>query len=55
MKNILLVNDDGYDSEGIIVLERLILKLGRVFKFAPKEHMSGKGMSLSLFSPIFLF
>lgn len=53
MKNILLVNDDGYDSEGIIVLERLILKLGRVFKFAPKEHMSGKGMSLSLFSPIY--
>ena len=52
MKNILLVNDDGYDSEGIVVLERLINKCGRVFKFAPKEHMSGKGMSITLFSPI---
>lgn len=52
MKNILLVNDDGYDSEGIIVLEHLIAKLGHVFKAAPKEHMSGKGMSITLFNPI---
>lgn len=52
MKNILLVNDDGFDSEGIIVLEHLIAKLGHVFKAAPKEHMSGKGMSITLFSSI---
>ena len=43
---ILLVNDDGYGSEGIVLLEKLLKKYGEVFVSAPKEHQSGKGCSL---------
>jgi 5'-nucleotidase len=42
----LLVNDDGYGSEGITLLENKLKKYGEVYVVAPKEHQSGKSSSL---------
>ncbi len=44
--NFLLVNDDGYGSEGITLLEEKLKKYGDVYVVAPKEHQSGKSSSL---------
>lgn len=46
--NILLTNDDGYDSEGIKILERILTNYGEVFIYAPKEAMSAKSTSITL-------
>lgn len=50
--NILLVNDDGYRSEALIYLKSVLEKYGRVYVIAPKEHMSGKSIALTIFEPI---
>lgn len=42
----LLVNDDGFGSEGITIVEEILKEYGEVFVVAPKEHQSGKGCSL---------
>ena len=41
----LLVNDDGYGAQGIVLVERLLQKYGEVFVVAPKHHQSGKGQA----------
>lgn len=46
--NILLVNDDGYDAEGIRLLFRLLSKYGNVTIIAPKEPMSAKSVSINI-------
>ena len=46
--NILLTNDDGYNSEGILLLKEKLLKHGRVVIVAPSKHMSAKSASLTL-------
>ena len=48
--NILLVNDDGYNAIGIKVLEEKLKSYGDVYVVAPYEHMSGKSVSLTIFS-----
>lgn len=46
--NILLTNDDGYNSEGILLLKKKLAKYGKVVLFAPYRHMSAKSVSLTL-------
>lgn len=48
MKNILLVNDDGYSAEGIQRLKKQLLGYGNVYIVAPKNVMSAKGTSITI-------
>ena len=50
--NILLTNDDGYDSYGIRLLFEKIKKYGRVVIVAPEGAMSAKSVSLTLGRPV---
>ena len=49
---ILLTNDDGYLSEGIVALERALADLGDVYVVAPEWEMSGASHSLTLNRPL---
>ncbi len=46
--NILVTNDDGYDSKGIHVLKDKLKKHGRVIIVAPKRSMSAKSVSITI-------
>lgn len=46
--NILLTNDDGYNSKGILLLKEKLSKYGQVVVIAPLEHMSAKSVSITL-------
>ncbi len=46
--NILLTNDDGYNSEGILLLKDKLKKYGIVVIVAPLKHMSAKSVSITL-------
>ena len=50
--NILLTNDDGYDSKGIRTLFRLLEKYGTVVIVAPDSPRSANSAALTLGSPI---
>ena len=50
--NILLTNDDGYDSYGIKVLKELLEKYGTVVIVAPDSPRSGGSAALTLHVPI---
>src|SRR3954467_1712742 len=52
MTRILLTNDDGIHSEGLITLERALRELGDVFVVAPASEMSGASHSLTLSRPL---
>lgn len=47
MKTILLINDDGIESPGLITMKRKLEKLGEVFVIAPKEERSGIGKAIT--------
>lgn len=49
---ILLTNDDGYHSEGIIALENALSDIGDVYVVAPASEMSGASHSLTLSKPL---
>lgn len=49
---ILLTNDDGYDSRGIRYLAEILKRYGKVTIVAPKEGHSGKSAAISLENPI---
>ncbi len=49
---ILITNDDGYHSEGIIALEAAMCELGDVFVVAPASEQSGVSHSLTLGRPL---
>lgn len=50
---ILLVNDDGYQAEGIRTLERILLEYGHeVMMNAPKSQMSGKSHAMTFGGPV---
>lgn len=51
-KRILLTNDDGYFSEGLIALEKAMSKLGDVFIVAPDREQSASSHSLTLNRPL---
>jgi len=50
--NILLTNDDGYNSKGIRRLKECLSKYGRVIICAPKEPMSAKSVSITIGKPL---
>jgi 5'-nucleotidase len=47
MKTILLINDDGIESLGLITMKEKLEKLGEVFVIAPKEERSGIGKAIT--------
>lgn len=49
---ILITNDDGYHSEGIIALENALAEIGDVYVVAPASEMSGASHSLTLARPL---
>lgn len=49
---ILITNDDGYHSDGIIALEQALSDLGEVFVVAPASEQSGASHSLTLARPL---
>lgn len=46
--NILLTNDDGYNREGLLLLQEALKKYGNVYIVAPFEHQSGASMRFSI-------
>jgi 5'/3'-nucleotidase len=49
---ILITNDDGYHSEGIVALENALSEIGDVYVVAPASEMSGASHSLTLARPL---
>ncbi len=47
MKTILLINDDGIESPGLIAMKKKLEKLGEVFVIAPREERSGIGKAIT--------
>jgi len=52
MTRILLTNDDGIHSDGLIKLEESIRQIGDVYVVAPAAEMSGASHSLTLARPL---
>lgn len=53
--NILVVNDDGYQAEGLAILVRALAPFGNVFVSAPKTHQSAKSHAITIKSRIETF
>lgn len=49
---ILITNDDGYHSDGILALETALAEIGDCFTVAPASEMSGASHSLTLARPL---
>src|SRR5437879_13451335 len=52
MTRILLTNDDGIHSQGLIKLEEALKDIGDVYVVAPASEMSGASHSLTLARPL---
>src|SRR3977135_1605968 len=52
MIRILLTNDDGIHSDGLIKLEQALQEVGDVYVVAPASEMSGASHSLTLARPL---
>lgn len=52
MKRILITNDDGIHSDGLIKLEGALREVGDVYVIAPAAEMSGAAHSLTLARPL---
>jgi 5'-nucleotidase len=52
MTRILLTNDDGINSDGLIKLEEALKEVGDVYTVAPASEMSGASHSLTLARPL---
>ncbi|MDT7603992.1 MAG: 5/3-nucleotidase [Acidobacteriota bacterium] len=52
MTKILVTNDDGINSDGLIKLEEAMKELGDVYVVAPASEMSGASHSLTLSRPL---
>ncbi|XMB86257.1 5'/3'-nucleotidase SurE [Mycoplasmatota bacterium WC44] len=48
MMNILVVNDDGIEAEGIKILQEVMKKYGNVYVSAPLEQQSAKSHSITI-------
>ncbi len=46
--NILVVNDDGYQAEGLGILVRALSPFGNIYVSAPKEHQSAKSHAITI-------
>ncbi len=53
--NILVVNDDGYQAEGLAILVRALAPFGNVYVSAPKDHQSAKSHAITIRSRIETF
>jgi len=53
--NILVVNDDGYQAEGLGILVRALTPFGNVYVSAPKTHQSAKSHAITIRSRIETF
>ena len=51
-KRILLTNDDGFDSEGLLALHKALLPFGEITVVAPANEKSACGHSLTLTRPL---
>lgn len=49
---ILITNDDGVNSSGIVAAKRAVEDLGEIYVVAPATQQSGIGHALTLFEPI---
>jgi len=49
---ILITNDDGFNADGLKVLEEALQPLGEVFVVAPDREQSGQGHALTLNHPL---
>ncbi len=49
---ILITNDDGYHSDGIVALENALSEIGDCYVVAPASEMSGASHSLTLSRPL---
>lgn len=47
MKTILLINDDGVQSSGLLAIKKKLDRLGEVVVVAPKEEVSGVGKAIT--------
>ncbi|HEY0380281.1 MAG TPA: 5'/3'-nucleotidase SurE [Pyrinomonadaceae bacterium] len=52
MTRILLTNDDGIHSDGLVKLEEALAEVGEVYTVAPASEMSGASHSLTLARPL---
>src|SRR5919205_906751 len=52
MTRILITNDDGIQSDGLIKLEEALKEIGDVYVVAPASEMSGASHSLTLARPL---
>src|SRR5947208_16269728 len=52
MTRILLTNDDGIHSNGLVKLEHALSEIGDVYVVAPAAEMSGASHSLTLARPL---
>ena len=50
--NILLTNDDGYNSPGIELLKKKLVKYGNVIIVAPDSPRSGNSAALTILEPL---
>ena len=53
--NILVVNDDGYQADGLAILVKALQPFGNVYVSAPKEHQSAKSHGITIKSRIETF
>ena len=53
--NILVVNDDGYQAEGLAILVRAWAPFGNIYVSAPKDHQSAKSHAITIRSRIETF
>ncbi len=53
--NILVVNDDGYQADGLGILVRALSPFGNVYVSAPKDHQSAKSHAITIRSRIETF
>ena len=51
MMKILITNDDGISSRGLLLLAKKAMKFGEVTVAAPKTEQSGKSQSINIHSP----
>ncbi|MBI4713284.1 MAG: 5'/3'-nucleotidase SurE [Planctomycetes bacterium] len=52
--NILLVNDDGFDTDGLLTFCKVLGRKHRVTVVAPVQEQSGTSHSISILAPIFI-
>ena len=52
--NILITNDDGWGTKGILTLTRLMLPFGKVYVIAPEGPRSGAAACISVQKPMYL-